>query len=111
MPYKDPIKQKAAQHKSYLKHKTKVNLKAKIYKQDNQKKFKAMKLKDVIRGCVNCGCTGDMSTLTDFDYHHIDPKTKVLAVSDMLGTYGRPRVIAEMQKCVLLCKPCHRMHH
>ena len=111
MPYKDPQKQKEAQHRSYLKHKPKVIAKSMAYKHDNQKWFKSEKLKDVIRGCVNCGCTGDMSTLTDFDYHHIDPKTKILAVSDMLGTFGRPKVIAEMQKCELLCKPCHRMHH
>ena len=111
MPYKDPIKQKEAKHRSYLKHKPKVNLKAKKYKQDNQKEFKSMKLKDVIHGCVDCGCTGDMSTLTEFDYHHIDPKTKILAVADMLGTFGMPKVIAEMQKCELLCKPCHRKYH
>ena len=111
MPYKDPIKQKEAQHRSYLKHKKKVLVASMKYKHDNQKWFKEEKLKDVIRGCVNCGCTGDMSILTEFDYHHIDPKTKILAVSDMLGTFGRPKVIAEMQKCELLCKPCHRMHH
>ena len=111
MPYKDPQKQKEAQHRSYLKHKQKVIAKSMAYNHDNQKWFKEEKLKDVIRGCVNCGCTGDMSILTEFDYHHIDPKTKILAVSDMLGTYGRPKVKAEMQKCVLLCKPCHRMHH
>ena len=111
MPYKDPQKQKEAQHRSYLKHKKKVLVASMKYKHDNQKWFKEEKLKDVIRGCVNCGCTGDMAILTEFDYHHIDPKTKILAVSDMLGTFGRPKVKAEMQKCVLLCKPCHRMHH
>ena len=25
--------------------------------------------------------------------------------------YQTNQVIAEMQKCELLCKPCHRMHH
>tara|TARA_B100000941_G_C28083025_1_gene339717 strand:+ start:147 stop:482 length:336 start_codon:yes stop_codon:yes gene_type:complete len=111
MPYKCPIKQKQAQHKSYLKHKKKVITKSMAYKHNNQKWFKEEKLKDVMKGCVDCGCTGNMSTLTEFDYHHIYPQTKILAVSDMLGTFGRPKVIAEMKKCELLCKPCHRKYH
>ena len=111
MPYKDPVKQKQAQHKSYLKHKKKVIAKSMAYKHDNQKWFKEEKLKAVMRGCVHCGCTGDIKTLTNFDYHHIDPKTKVLAVADMLGTFGRPKVFAEMQKCEILCKSCHSNIH
>ena len=111
MPYKDPEKQKEAKRQWYLRNKKLTIERSMKYKHDNQKWFKEEKLKDVIRGCVDCGCTGSMSTLTEFDYHHIDPKTKILAVSDMLGTFGRPKVIAEMQKCELLCKPCHRKHH
>ena len=111
MPYKDPVKQKQAQHESYLRKKKEVLVRSMKYKHDNQIWFKQEKYKDVLIGCRDCGCTGNMSNLKDFDYHHIDPNTKVLAVADMLGTFGRPRVIAEMQKCELLCKPCHKKYH
>ena len=47
----------------------------------------------------------------DLDFHHVDPNTKILSVSDMLGTYGRKKVLDEMAKCVVLCKSCHKNHH
>ena len=37
--------------------------------------------------------------------------TKVTTVSDMLGRYGRPKVLEEMAKCDVLCKQCHMKHH
>ena len=70
--------------------------------------FKETKLNDVSCGCKDCGYMGDPD---EFDYHHVDPSTKILAVSDMLGTYGRPKVIAEMAKCVIVCRPCHEKIH
>ena len=108
MPYKDPVKQKQAQHESYLRHKKKVIQKSMKYKHDNQVWFKETKLKDVSKGC---SCCGHMGHPDDFDYHHADPSTKILAVSDMLGTYGRPKVIAEMAKCVIVCRSCHEKIH
>ena len=108
MPYKDPVKQKEAQRQWYLKNKKITIQRSMKYKHDNQVWFKETKLKDVASGCVKCGHKGDPS---EFDYHHIDPSTKIFAVSDMLGTYGRPKVIAEMAKCEIMCKSCHYKHH
>ena len=58
------------------------------YKHDNQVWFTETKLNDVAQGCRDCGYAGHPD---EFDYHHIDPSTMILAVFDMLGTYGRPK--------------------
>ena len=108
MPYKNPEKQKEAKRQWYLKNKKITIERSMKYKHDNQVWFKETKLKDVSKGCSCCGYMGHPD---DFDYHHVDPSTKILAVSDMLGTYGRPKVIAEMAKCVIVCKPCHAKYH
>ena len=108
MPFKDPVKQKEAQRQWYLRNKKITIERSMKYKHDNQVWFKETKLNDVACGCRDCGYVGHPD---EFDYHHIDPNTKILAVSDMLGTYGRPKVIAEMAKCEILCKPCHRKQH
>ena len=42
---------------------------------------------------------------------YINPTTKITTVADMLGTYGRPKVLSEMAKCVIVCKPCHKQIH
>jgi hypothetical protein len=44
------------------------------------------------------------------DYHHIDRKTKVAAVS-RLTVHGvsLEKLITEIAKCVLLCANCHRV--
>ena len=47
----------------------------------------------------------------DYDYHHRPDEVKISSVADMLGTYGRPKVIAEMKKCDIVCKECHRDIH
>ncbi len=108
MPYKCPIKQKEAKRQWYLRNKEITVKRSMKYKHNNQVWFKATKLKDVSTGCKDCGYIGHPD---EFDYHHINPSNKILAVSDMLGTYGIPKVIAEMNKCEILCKSCHRKHH
>lgn len=105
MPFKDPDKQKQAQREWYLKNKKITIQRSMKYKHDNQVWFKETKFNDIQCGCSRCGVkTGNPD---DYDYHHVDPNTKILAVSDMLGTYGRPKVIAEMKKCDIICKKCH----
>ena len=70
--------------------------------------FKEEKVKDCANGCSVCGFIG---VPEDYDYHHVDPKTKISSVADMLGTYGRGKVIAEKLKCVIVCKSCHEKIH
>lgn len=53
--------------------------------------------------CVQCG-EADPSKL---EFHHRDPSTKFMGLSYMFGHFSDDRILEEMEKCDLLCKPCH----
>jgi len=109
MPYKDSDAHKAAKKRFYLKNKQLTKDRALASKRRTQDWFKEMKLKDIQCGCTVCGVkTGNPD---DYDYHHRPDEVKISSVADMLGTYGRPKVIAEMKKCDIVCKECHRDIH
>lgn len=57
--------------------------------------------------CSRCGYDENYAAL---DMHHKDPSTKELSNQDIKE---RPwqLVVAEIKKCVLLCKNCHTAHH
>ena len=59
------------------------------------------------RGCETCGIT-DARVL---DLHHRNSEEKVLAVSQMLYRSAWAAVVAEMEKCRVLCANCHRIEH
>lgn len=44
------------------------------------------------------------------DFHHLDPKEKDFAPSN-LKTYSRGTIKREVRKCVVLCSNCHRKVH
>ena len=45
-----------------------------------------------------------------YEFHHTDPNTKENDPSKMLQL-SLVRLQAELDKCVLLCANCHRLHH
>ena len=57
------------------------------------------------KGCARCGYNEHPAAL---DFNHLDPSTKSFHISG--GTYGRETLIAEMEKCEVLCSNCHRVH-
>ncbi len=60
--------------------------------------------------CELCHYTND-DCIFLFDYDHIDPKTKIAAISEMIRLgYSWSEIKAEIQKCRLLCCNCHRIH-
>ena len=104
MPYKDSEAHKEAKRRWYQKNKALTIKRSMEHKHRDQEWFKSIKSQAV---CVSCG----HDVYEDLDYHHIDPSTKIATVADMLGAYGRPKILAEMAKCEVLCKKCHRNHH
>jgi len=48
-----------------------------------------------------------------YDYHHIDPSTKLCNVGTMITKFNvsESAVKAEIDKCLLLCSNCHRFLH
>lgn len=53
--------------------------------------------------CVNCGYSRCKRALS---FHHVDPDKKSFTISHWLRL-NRAALIAEAEKCVLLCANCH----
>lgn len=67
--------------------------------------------RDLINEAKECGCyTCPEDRAPCLDFHHLDETTKDYGVSTML-TFSRERIIAEIEKCVVLCSNCHRLVH
>lgn len=69
-----------------------------------------LKIIDLIRekyGCIVCG----EKCVFCLDFHHINPKTKIKAVSSIASTKNITKTIIEINKCVVLCANCHRKFH
>lgn len=105
MPYLDTEKQKAAKHASYLRNKEKVF---------NNNRIARLKLRDWFKlimnqySCIACG----EDARECLDLHHIDPTLKHDDVSKLLAEKrSKSRIVAEIEKCTVLCSNCHRKHH
>lgn len=81
MPYKDPDKQRAAQ----LRH-------------VHEKRRLAL----AGRHCERCGTTDEL------EFHHRDPAEKI---SHRIWSWSWERIAKEIEKCEVLCAPCHKAHH
>ena len=94
MPYKDPVKQKEA--KARIAKTTRLARRQKIHD------YKAA------RGCAVCG---EMDPVV-LDLHHRDPSEKYKPVAWMIS-HQRPfeEIMAEAEKCEVLCANCHRRAH
>lgn len=58
--------------------------------------------------CSNCG-NSDYRVL---DFHHVNPNEKEMGISEMLSNrYTFEKIKKEIDKCIVLCSNCHRIHH
>ncbi len=57
-------------------------------------------------GCANCGYNASPRAL---DFDHEDSKTKVGNISRLIRHAPWVVVVAEMDKCTILCANCHRV--
>jgi hypothetical protein len=109
MPYKDIEKRRASQRiyakKYYELNKTKIKLDSAASKIRSRVKFQVFKSR---LSCEKCG-QNHPATL---DFHHVvsDPSNKKINVLARNGAYDK--AIQEiMDKCIVLCANCHRIHH
>ena len=109
MPYKDPVKQKEAQRRFYLRNLEITKQRALASKRRTQKFFKAKKLNDIQSGCFVCGLK--TNNPDNYDYHHREPSTKISSVADMVGRGSRQAILDEIKKCDIVCKSCHANIH
>ena len=112
MPYKDKAKQREAQR--LWAQKQSPDYKQVVYKrgQDN-KKLMVEKLNQykLDKGC--CELCGDYHPPCCFDFHHIQPKIdKQHEVAQLAHKgYKWETIQKEVDKCYMLCAPCHRKIH
>lgn len=57
--------------------------------------------------CTDCGNTYPPCVM---EFDHIDPTTKIANVGDMASKgIGITRILAEIEKCEIVCANCHRI--
>lgn len=63
------------------------------------------------KGCSNCGYQNP-AVPRFFEFDHIDPSTKTSKIADMVSEsrYSMEDLLAEIAKCRILCKFCHKIH-
>lgn len=61
----------------------------------------------VVTGCADCGFVSDPARLC---FHHLPGETKLFNVAKA-ATRSRAAVLAEIEKCVVLCVACHNKRH
>ena len=81
----------------------KVKVQNKANRQRNADKIKEYKS---THPCVKCGET-DVACL---EFHHSDPTAKEFTIGNSLQR-SWPKLIAEIEKCIVVCSNCHKKHH
>lgn len=100
MPYSDPVKQKQAQHESYLRNKEKILFQSR----ENKRKLKEeiRKLKDV--PCADCGKRYGYWVM---HFDHINPSNKEECIAILVKGNFRKKAFMEVEKCEIVCANCH----
>ena len=74
-----------------------------------KEKRRRLQAHKTFEGCAKCRFAEHPAAL---DFHHVDEDTKSYHVSNMVSNdYGWAAIMAEVEKCVVLCANCHRIEH
>ena len=82
------------------------NAKTYRYQKKRRRRIKAELIEARGGRCETCGYDAAIAAL---EFHHRDPTTKEFGIGDFNGS--RRRLLAEVDKCDLLCANCHRLRH
>ena len=108
MPYKDKNerKRKAQEYsrEHYLKNQEEVKKRT-----AEKKKYQRIEW-DTFKRTLKCAkCS--FSHPAALDFHHTDPTKKDGIVSKFSKNGQYKRAMDEIEKCIVLCANCHRIHH
>lgn len=103
MGYKDPAKQKEAQRASTIRNRETRRLKQKERRADMRIWVRSLKEG---KPCVDCGGCFHFAAM---DWDHLPGFEKREAVSRLLLTFDKVKVLEEIAKCELVCSNCHRI--
>ena len=108
MAYRDPARQKAAQHNHYLKNKKKYR--AACTKSRPKFRYSRGQWLNELKSGLHCKiCKEDRIPCLEF--HHRNPKEKEFAISNGVWQFSRKKILAEIRKCEILCSNCHAVLH
>lgn len=93
---------KRAQRNYYLRNKGKVNKITSDFRMKRRAWLNTLK-----KECVICGEKDPIC----LDFHHKNPETKVSSVGNMISTHSMKNILAELEKCIVVCANCHRKLH
>lgn len=67
---------------------------------------------DALKAELSCERCGENHPAC-LDFHHRDPTTKDSSLADVIFRkgWGKARILAEVEKCDVLCANCHRKEH
>lgn len=106
MPYKDPKKQRAAQHRHYLENKVVYRDRSRARRASLRKWFNEEVLSKL--KCEKC----PEKHPACLDFHHRNPSDGDVHVSDLVGSLrSKEWILSEIKKCLVLCANCHRKLH
>lgn len=80
-------------------------------KKERYRKFKIRAINLLGGYCFHCELIYDGTNAAVFDFHHVDPSYKEGSISSMLINKSWEATLVELNKCDLLCKNCHALHH
>ena len=85
----------------YYSHKEKTGMNPTTERRIRNKKL----LLELFGGC--CSLCGYNKVSRNMSFHHVDPKTKMSDISSEFVVRKLQIVLAEIQKCILVCVNCH----
>jgi hypothetical protein len=108
MPYKDPSVRKR-KNKEYSRKHYEANLES---TKQRTKKTKALQKEEwfAFKGGLKCTKCG-FDHIAALDFHHEDPSTKEGNVHRFISNGQFAKAYKEIEKCIVLCANCHRIHH
>lgn len=117
MPHSDPAARRRYAKQHAADNADSYSAATRRYRENNREKTRAavrrqhalrkVKFDDYFRDhpCVTCGCP-DRDVLV---FHHVNPELKSFKVAGSLRAWDK--VLAEIDKCVVLCGNCHMRVH
>lgn len=85
------------------------NIKAKVYRHRERKRWAIYQEKVKIGKCQRCGYDKHVGTL---HFHHRNPDNKLFGLSNCISCHKSwEKIKEEIDKCELICPNCHAIEH
>jgi len=108
MPYKDKSVRKS-KHKEYSRKHYEGNYakrREELNARRQELKGEWLKYKATLK-CTACG----FDHIAALDFHHEDPTQKEHNINRLVSDGRFKKAYEEIEKCIVLCANCHRIHH